>query len=335
MPKLSVIMPVYNTAKFLERSINSVLNQTFTDFELILVNDGSKDNSLEICREFEKKDNRIKVVDKENGGAGSARNAGLAVCSGEFVAFPDSDDWIDPDAYAFCIEKMEVEGLDLLVFGSLNTVYDNDGKVLSVAEGAIDDITVTSREECRERWAEFVRKYPLDGPSNKMYRGEIARRDDVTFPDIRRMQDGVFNMRYYDKISSVGFVKKYFYHFTQHPSDFQRRKMPAAFLDCAITYHKTAIDMLRSWGLKTKESEILLGEWFSETIEIAALEYLPADKPGFSGVRAHVKSICKNAYVHDFYVGYSKLTKLSKKEKAFLHAWSLPLAYLAAKRNRK
>ncbi|MBO4213123.1 MAG: glycosyltransferase, partial [Clostridia bacterium] len=140
MPKLSVIMPVYNTAKFLERSINSVLNQTFTDFELILVNDGSKDNSLDVCREFEKKDNRIKVVDKENGGAGSARNAGLAVCSGEFVAFPDSDDWIDPDAYAFCIEKMEVEGLDLLVFGSLNTVYDNDGKVLSVAEGSADDL---------------------------------------------------------------------------------------------------------------------------------------------------------------------------------------------------
>lgn len=334
MPRLSVIMPVYNTAKFLARSIESVLAQTFTDFELILVNDGSKDNSLEICREFEKKDKRIKVIDKENGGAGSARNAGLAASSGEFVAFPDSDDWIEPDAYEFCIDKMSRENLDLLVFGSLNTVYDGD-EVLSVTKGSAGDFSVTTKEECRSRWAEFVRNYPMDGPSNKMYRGEIARRDDVTFPDIRRMQDGVFNMRYYDKISSVGFVDKYFYHFTQHPSDFQRKKMPAAFLDCAITYHKTAIDMLRSWGLKTKESEILLGEWFSETVEVAALEYLPADKPGFSGVRAHIKSICKNSYVHDFYVGYSKLTKLSKKEKAFLHAWSLPLAYLAAKRNRK
>ena len=115
MPKLSVIMPVYNTAKYLSRAIDSVLSQTFSDFELILVNDGSKDNSLEICRAYEQKDARVKVIDKENGGAGSARNAGVAASYGEFVAFPDSDDWIEPDPCVTCGRRagiLLVENLD-------------------------------------------------------------------------------------------------------------------------------------------------------------------------------------------------------------------------------
>ena len=328
MPKLSVIMPVYNTAKFLGRAIDSVLAQSFTDFELILVNDGSKDDSLAICRSYEQKDARVKVIDKENGGAGSARNAGVAASNGEFVAFPDSDDWIEPDAYAFCIEEMEAKHLDLLVFGSFNTVYGDDGAVLSVKEGNIDNLFYPTKDECRKAFAFLTRNYPMDGPSNKMYRGDIVRDPDVRFPDLRRMQDGVFNMRYFNKISSLELVKKYFYHFTQHPSDFQRKKMPAAFLDCAIAYHKEAISLLSSWGLLTDEAERLFGDWFSETIEVAALDYLPTDGKKLCRIRRHIKNICTNDYVKAFYRRYSELTSLRKTERALLRSWALPLALL-------
>ena len=105
MPTLSVIMPVYNSEKFLKRSIDSVLNQTYRDLELILINDGSTDGSLSLCREYETKDNRVIVIDKKNEGAGPTRNKGIDIAKGEYIAFPDSDDWLDVDTYEVCIQK--------------------------------------------------------------------------------------------------------------------------------------------------------------------------------------------------------------------------------------
>ena len=95
MPEISVIVPVYQAEQYLERCIKSVLVQTYFDFELILINDGSPDNSLQICNEWAEKDNRIHVIHKENGGASSARNAGLKVAKGNWITFLDSDDWLD------------------------------------------------------------------------------------------------------------------------------------------------------------------------------------------------------------------------------------------------
>ena len=99
MVKISVVIPVYNVAEFLEEAISSLLNQTFEDFELICVNDGSKDNSLDILNDFAKKDSRVVVIDKENGGCGSARNRALDEAKGEYIYFFDPDDYILPDAF--------------------------------------------------------------------------------------------------------------------------------------------------------------------------------------------------------------------------------------------
>ena len=96
MEKISVIMPIYNCEKYLKRSIESVLNQTYKKLELILINDGSTDNSLKVCREYERKDDRVQVIDKKNGGVSSSRNAGLKIATGEYVTFVDADDWIYP-----------------------------------------------------------------------------------------------------------------------------------------------------------------------------------------------------------------------------------------------
>ena len=102
MPKLSVIVPVYNVKKYLIECLNSILSQTFTDFELILVNDGSTDNCGEICDKYASQDSRVVVIHKENGGLSSARNAGLFVSKGKYVAFIDSDDMIALTHYLKC-----------------------------------------------------------------------------------------------------------------------------------------------------------------------------------------------------------------------------------------
>lgn len=109
MPKVSVIIPVYNTEKYLQECVGSVLSQTLSDLELILVDDGSTDSSPTLCDHYVAQDARVKVIHKTNGRAASARNAGLRIATGEYVAFVDSDDWILPDMY----EKMLQTGADV------------------------------------------------------------------------------------------------------------------------------------------------------------------------------------------------------------------------------
>lgn len=99
MPKISVIVPVYNVEKYLARCLDSIINQTLTDIEIICINDGSTDRSLEILKEFVQKEPRIKLIDQPNAGLSCARNAGMKVAQGEYIGFVDSDDWIDADFY--------------------------------------------------------------------------------------------------------------------------------------------------------------------------------------------------------------------------------------------
>ena len=106
---ISVIVPVYNAEKYISKCIDSILSQTFKDFELILINDGSTDNSDLICDKYASIDNRVKVFHKKNGGAGSARNLGIQKASGDWVMFVDSDDWIEPECLDICSKKLRKE----------------------------------------------------------------------------------------------------------------------------------------------------------------------------------------------------------------------------------
>ena len=125
-PKISVIVPVYNTEKYLHRCIDSVLAQTYKDFELLLIDDGSKDSSGAICDEYAARDSRVKVFHKENGGVSSARNAGLAIASGDWIMHLDGDDWIAPDIQERLIRKGEDTGADIVMGDFLFAYSDRD-----------------------------------------------------------------------------------------------------------------------------------------------------------------------------------------------------------------
>lgn len=113
MPAISVIVPVYNVEKYLNRCIDSILNQTFTDLEVLLINDGSRDKSGEICDEYVLKDSRVRVFHKENGGVSSARNIGLDNARGEWITFVDSDDWIEQTMYSEIYAKIILENAEI------------------------------------------------------------------------------------------------------------------------------------------------------------------------------------------------------------------------------
>lgn len=128
MPKISIIVPVYNVEKYIKRCIDSIIVQTYSDWELLLIDDGSPDRSGDICDEYARNDNRIKVFHTVNEGVSSARNLGLDNARGEYVTFIDSDDWIEGKCFEVCVFLMERDMLDILQF-SFKRVDDN-GNIL-------------------------------------------------------------------------------------------------------------------------------------------------------------------------------------------------------------
>lgn len=119
--KISVIVPIYKVEDYLHRCVDSIINQTYTNLEIILVDDGSPDNCPIICDEYAKKDSRIKVIHKKNGGLSDARNAGLEIATGEYIGFVDSDDWIHKDMYSILYNEIKKEFCDIVECNAIKT----------------------------------------------------------------------------------------------------------------------------------------------------------------------------------------------------------------------
>lgn len=129
MKEISIIVPVYNVEKYLQICIESIIAQTFTDFELILIDDGSTDNSAAICDEYAKQDDRICVIHKENQGVGAARNQGLDICTGKYICFIDSDDYIEKDYLEYLYNRINVSEYDF-VSCCANFVDENNNFIM-------------------------------------------------------------------------------------------------------------------------------------------------------------------------------------------------------------
>lgn len=141
---VSVIVPIFNTDKYLDECIASILNQSYKDLECILVNDGSTDNSLEICKKWKEKDQRIILINKKNGGQGKARNEGIEIAKGKYILFVDSDDYIETFALEKILHKMEKEKSDICIF----SYYAHGKERISLVDPVIMTKTAHSIEEC-------------------------------------------------------------------------------------------------------------------------------------------------------------------------------------------
>lgn len=193
MPKISVIIPIYNTETYLEECIDSVIGQTFAQLEIILVDDGSTDGSLAIMKRFAEKDDRVKVLTQENLGGAAARNTGLKVATGDYIAFVDSDDTIDVQTYEKAYKKAEETGADIVMFGEdkfspREKIYENSFEALN-APGAIF------------LW-------------NKLYRREFLLSNNLLIPEhIKCHHDEAFNIMAVPKANRVACIQDRLYHY--------------------------------------------------------------------------------------------------------------------------
>ena len=203
MPLISVIIPVYNVEKYLERCLESVLCQTLRDIEIICVNDGSADNSLEILNKYAGSDNRIKVISKENGGLSDARNKGLEFVSAPYTAFVDSDDWIDERTFEEAYKAIEKYKTDFVCFAS-QKVYEN-GKV------EIQKLPFNGFQKMNYK---KFRKTPVTVWS-KIFKTSIIKDRACIFPKGYNYEDNVFWMMYYPWVKSGYYINKPFYNYFQ------------------------------------------------------------------------------------------------------------------------
>lgn len=225
---ISVIMPVYNAEKTLSASVDSVLSQSYSALELILVDDGSKDGSLRLCQEIASKDARVKVISQPNAGPAMARNAALAAMAGEYVLFVDSDDRLAPDACRLMTEAMEDSEL---VIGHY---YFEIGKAASERGLLNGNRTIGEREfllELMNRPGTFY----FSALWNKLYRAQIIRDLELCFdPFLSWGEDFAFNMQYYHAVHQVALVETPIYHYVKNPGGTSIRSLLRLAHSCRI-----------------------------------------------------------------------------------------------------
>ena len=216
MCKISVIVPIYNAENFLTESINSLLNQTFTDFEVICINDGSKDQSLRLINNIQKRDNRIKVINKTNGGCGSARNVGIENAKGEYIYFFDPDDYISPDAFQKLYENAKNNKSDMVIS---QIAWYTEGNKINFDKPGFDLENVFENIDFNKFTFNYkqIKEYVLNSyfaPWTKLYNTRFLKYDNnFRFEENIAFDDVPFHVKTILKAQRISFVPEAFYQY--------------------------------------------------------------------------------------------------------------------------
>lgn len=264
-PNISVIVPVYNVEKYLIRCVNSILNQEYHDFELILVDDGSPDQSPQICDNLKLRDSRIQVVHKENGGLSDARNAGLKVARGDYIAFVDSDDVVSKHYLSILYNALSNSECDIAVCS-----FAKFSKEISYEPIVEEKPEIVSGYEMLNRiYSEDHMEYLQTVVAwNKLYRKSLF--DNIHFPKGMIHEDEATTYRLYFKAEKVALVQSKLYFYYQNNEGIMKRKFNVNRLDYLLAlrdrynfYMENGLD-----GLATKTASLL----YTYTVDYASLD---------------------------------------------------------------
>lgn len=264
MIELSIIVPVYNAGTILKHCIEKILAQTYEDFELILVNDGSIDNSGKICDAYAIQDSRVTVIHKENGGAGSARNAGIEIAKGRFLTFPDADDFCISNMYQTMMSEMQKQESDLVICSYESVKVDELGNIVSRQPQLLFNENVCGEQAVRELWFKIrcMNISILNTPWNKIYRKDIIDKYHLRFPNERRAQDAIFNIQYYDKIRTVTIIDQPLYQYNANDVVRKGKKFPQDVYKCFYHFDKLMKETVIKWGMYHGEYKTLCDNHF-------------------------------------------------------------------------
>ena len=249
--KISVIVPVYNVEKYLPQCIESIINQTYKNLEIILIDDGSTDSSGRICDEYAEKDDRIIVIHKENGGLSDARNTGLRKATGDFIGFVDSDDWLDVNMYEVLLETILKNNCDIISCGYCVEYKNKSYKV------CLENQVINNKDIIKKYYAEKNVPY---APWMRLYKKYIWK--DLEFPKGKIYEDVFVILDSFLKADTIVSISDCLYHYRQRKSSIMCRAFDKSQLDL-IEGHKKNLEiiskLLPEYVEKAKK-EMLLGE---------------------------------------------------------------------------
>ena len=256
---ISIIIPIYNTEKHLNQCLESVCSQTYTDFECILIDDGSTDKSPIICDQWAKRDNRFKVIHKQNEGVSAARNDGMDNARGENIMFVDSDDWLEKDYVAEMTSHCK--NAELTVSGQIRNYSDGSQKFFMPQQTA----SICLSSENTSIFTQLCKDWLLYAPHEKLFRRDIIEKHGIRFlRGCSYGEDLTFNFEYLDHVSTISMFDKALYHYrieegslsnrfrpNQFDEDYKQWKILASFFQRKNMWNEESKPYLyrRLWGI--------------------------------------------------------------------------------------
>ena len=247
MVKVSVIVPIYNTEKYIEKCLNSLVNQVLQDIEIICVNDGSTDNSMITVRRYANKDSRIKIIEQENLKQGAARNNGTSIASGEYIGFVDSDDWVDLDYYEKLYNAAKKYNSDLALGTNVRTGKGKTKKRLNITEEKF----VTSMQEKFD----ICNLHKDACPTNKIYRYEFLKENNITWPEGCVCEDKMFSTQAVYYANGIVSVPDIHYFYFRRPNSTVKTKKSRKKYDDRDEARKQVLNFLKSKNIDTRDKD--------------------------------------------------------------------------------
>jgi glycosyltransferase involved in cell wall biosynthesis len=231
-----------------------ISNQTFKDFELIIIDDGSTDNSCEMCMEKAKKDSRIKVISKENGGTWAARNRGIDESIGKYIIFFDCDDFYDDDLLRSMYQCIDDRGVDLVISGQINVTVNAAFETIRTAKVLPQKQFFKTKNEILEKYISLRKQEIGDTLWNKIYKSEIIKKNNLKFEQYKRGEDCIFNANYYEAIETCIVLNKAFYSYIIENANPVWLKYSENYLNIVLEENNAIVNKLESWGKNNSDA---------------------------------------------------------------------------------
>ena len=275
---VSIVVPIYNMGDSIQACVKSIQNQDYPNIEIILVDDGSTDNSHEICQRIALEDSRVKPFHTENRGSGPARNYGIDKASGRYVYFPDADDYLEPNAITTMVNAMDHGKYDLVVFGfKRSSVWGKELRVKEYEESSQD------AEAIRRDYSDYMTtmsKWGIQGaPWNKFFDLQVIREHGIEYPPLRRHQDEGFIGRYMCYATRVHFIPDILYTYYLNNLQKEWKKYPVDYMDAVIGLHQVRKETILKWNDQDEMThDYVQREYVSNFIKALELSFSPKMK---------------------------------------------------------
>ncbi len=260
--KVSIIMPVYKVEEYVGKAIESIQSQTLTDWEFLIVDDGTPDRSGEICDEYAAKDERIKVIHKENGGAPSARNMAIEIAKGEYFYFLDSDDWAEPTMLEDMYNLAKRDNAQLVVAGFYIDTYIGNGQFMT-DDYVVEDAVYSDQDSFRKNAYKLFDKNLLYTPWNKLFEAKYVMEHNLRFPTTF-WDDFPFNVSVVRNVERVTVTSKQYYHFLRARTESETAAYRPRMYEKREEEHGWMMDLYKEWRVNNAPSKEMIARRYME-----------------------------------------------------------------------